>query len=191
MSAETFSRGLRSAVRGLWMGVLDSWQFYKAFEAAIGREIALAWEEGAADGGVTPEEYSPEENAALSRFLVGQYEYITDFADTIMQRSRAKGGALQPLLDKVELWVNRYSEARNQARAMAMADQKMIWELGPTVKHCTSCLKVAGKVKRGSVWFDSGIMPQSRVLECGGWRCLCGLKPTKLPATPGPLPSMP
>jgi len=92
---------------------------------------------------------------------------------------------------RIPMWTNRYREVMNTAKTMAGADKKLIWVLGPTEESCPSCLKLAGKVKRGSVWMASGIQPQSPALACGGFFCQCSLQPTDLPASPGRLPSIP
>jgi hypothetical protein len=97
---------------------------------------------------------------------------------------------LRAASSRLPMWINRYTEVVNTAKIMAGADRKLKWVLGPT-EHCSSCLKLAGKVKRGSVWIASGIQPQSRSLECGGFNCQCSLQPTTDRASAGRLPSIP
>ena len=62
---------------------------------------------------------------------------------------------------------------------------------GFLVHNCSSCMKLAGKVKRGSFWQASGIQPQHPGLRCGGWNCQCFLSPTTDRASAGRLPSIP
>ncbi len=57
---------------------------------------------------------------------------------------------------------------------------------GFLVHNCNSCQKLNGKIKRGSYW-QKTIMPRSRNLECGGWRCCCDLVPTDDPISKGKL----
>jgi hypothetical protein len=97
---------------------------------------------------------------------------------------------LRAASSRIPMWVNRYTEVVNTAKTMAGADRKLKWVLGPT-EHCSSCLKLAGKVKRGSFWQASGIQPQSSSLACGGFNCKCSLQPTTDRASAGRLPSIP
>ena len=97
---------------------------------------------------------------------------------------------LRAASSRIPMWVNRYNDVVNTAKIMAGGDKKLKWVLGPT-EHCSSCSKLAGKVKRGSVWIASGIQPQSRSLACGGYNCQCSLQPTTDRASAGRLPSIP
>jgi hypothetical protein len=97
---------------------------------------------------------------------------------------------LRTASSRLPMWINRYTEVVNTAKTMACANQKLMWTLGPT-EHCSSCLKLEGKVKRGKFWQESGVLPQSRQLECGGFRCQCSLQPTDAPLSRGSLPRLP
>ena len=100
------------------------------------------------------------------------------------------GGKLQKVFARIELWVNRWEDVYNQALLMGRENPKLKWVVGPT-EHCTTCLKLNGKVKRASTWEASGWRPQSRDLACGGWKCQCRLVPTTEPLTKGRLPTTP
>lgn len=183
---EAFARNVRAAVRGLWSGVMDYYDFFDAMASAVRYGITNAWNDGAAECGILPNELSPEEQMARQSMITGQMGYINGFASAIEQNSKANGGLLGPLLTRGEMWSNRYNDAKNQARTMACADKKLKWTLGPT-EHCKDCARLAGKVKRGSQWT---IRPQSPELECGGFRCQCQLVPTDEPMSKGPLPKI-
>ena len=71
---ENYRRGLRAAVRGLWLGALDRDQFWDAMSSTISRGITSAWHAGAADCGIAPDELSPEELAALQKAI--DYEHL-------------------------------------------------------------------------------------------------------------------
>ena len=56
-------------------------------------------------------------------------------------------------------------------KVMLDSDRNMRWTLG-NADHCRSCLKLAGKVKRGSFWLLKGILPaqpNAWYLDCRGW----------------------
>lgn len=186
---------LRRPVRGYWAGEADFVTFYDMMETAIRQGLTGAWREGAKDMGIDPDELTDAEQAALEEMIRTEQSHIGDLAERVEAGSKANGGKLQPLFDRVEsMWVLRYQDARNKARAMAGADKKLMWELGRTEKHCSSCLKLAGRIKRASQWLAAGILPQNppnSKLECGGWQCDCRLVPTDEPSSRGPFPKLP
>lgn len=189
--AANYYNAIRSAVRGLWVGALDFDQFFQALESAIRLGVPQAWYEGAKECGITPAELTPEERLAMQAAIWDEYNYIGGFASAIEAGSKGNGGKLGPLMTRAKLWVNRYKDITNRAKTMACGDQKLVWVLGKTEQHCSSCLKLTDKVKRASQWERAGIRPQHPDLECGGWRCDCSLEPTDAPMSMGPLPSIP
>ena len=192
MSINSYRNGLRSATRGLWNGALDRTQFNSNIRATINDRLSQAWEEGAAECNVLPDDFTPAEQLALGKAIQAELKALPAFADRIQENSKVNAGKLKPLLDRINtLWVNRYRDVRNQAKVSACKDQKFVWKLGPTELHCSTCPRLNGKVKRGSVWAKSGIRPQNppnKDLECGGWNCLCELNPTTRPVSKGVLP---
>jgi hypothetical protein len=96
---------------------------------------------------------------------------------------------LTPLLQRAELWVNRYNNAVNQSKTLACADQKGQWFLGPTEQHCISCAGFNRRVYRFSTWAANDALPQGRCLSCNGFRCQCEIRPTDKPITKGRFPS--
>ena len=183
---ETFARDIRAAVRGLWSGVLDYYDFFDTMASAVRYGITNAWNDGAAECDILPNELSPEEQMARQSMITGQMGYINGFASAIEQNSKANGGALQPLLNRGALWSNRYNDAKNQAMVMACADKKLKWILGPTCEHCPDCVRLANKVKRNSQWT---IRPQSPRLACKGFG-KCYFEVTDEPMSKGPLPKI-
>ena len=185
-----YARGIRAVVRALWIGVSDYFDAWDMMYTTIRRGITLAWHEGAAEVGIAPDELSPAETQALEQMIVGQLNYVDGFLSAILEGSRARKGKLGPQLKRAKMWANRYADARNRAKTMAGGDQKLIWTLGPT-EHCTTCLKLSGKIKRASQWRDANIRPQMSSLACGGYNCQCSLVPTTEPMSKGPLPRIP
>jgi hypothetical protein len=192
--AANYRNGIRSAVRGLWSGAFTYSQFFDAMDTTIRAGIPQAVYEGAAECDILPAELTPEETAMMRSAIFSEINSIGGFADVIIAGSKANGGKLAPLMSRAELWVNRYLDVMNRAKLLACGNQKLKWVLGPTKKHCSSCSKLAGKVKRANYWRDRGIQPQNPpnpFLECDGWNCLCQLVPTDEPLSRGPLPSLP
>jgi hypothetical protein len=190
-SVKSYRRDLRAVVRGLWSGILTFDQAADSMDIAIERNLTQAWNQGARECGIRPDELSEDELDALQERITDELVNLSGFLLVIQEKSKANGGKLAPLFRRVELWVNRFPDIQNQAKTMACADEKLIWVLGRVEKHCRTCLKLAGKVKRASFWLRSGIRPQNppnEFLECGGWRCDCRLSKTDKPVSKGPLP---
>lgn len=182
---------LRSSVRGLWTGALDTAQFSDAMFSGIRRFLTLAWLEGSMRCGIGEADLSPEELVKREQVIVAEFGYVAGFADAINAGSKAVGGGLAPLFARAELWANRYPEVATMAELMACRDQKKQWRMNPRKEHCGDCKKLHGKVKRASVWEAAGVHPNAYELECGpGRKCGCALEDTNDPITPGPLPKL-
>ena len=115
--------------------------------------------------------------------------HVPDFANAIAANSKANGGQLTPLYDRIEMWINSYARIVSLAGQLAATDAKGMWKYGDTVDHCPSCSGYAGRVYRNSVWrkflepFD--LLPKGKGLACGGWRCDCSIIPTSEPVSSG------
>ena len=51
------------------------------------------------------------------------------------------------------------------------------WHVGPT-DHCPTCLELDGQTKTADAWAQLaaiGVEPQGTGLDCGGYRCQCGI----------------
>ncbi|MBA3867774.1 MAG: 2'-5' RNA ligase family protein [Anaerolineae bacterium] len=188
-SVNMYRKSMRDATRGLWSGALTLYDFHETMGSAIRRQFPLAWNEGAAKFGITDTERSDEEEQRLTLEINTEISYIAGFGLDIIDGSKANDGALQPLLNRAELWVNTYERIVSLAGTMAAADQKGEWFYGDTKDHCPSCSGYAERVYRNSTWrkylepYD--LMPKGKGLACGGWLCDCSIKPTDKPITRG------
>ena len=137
-------------------------------------------------------EDNPKHWKKLPKLLTGSRLWVEsgETGSNLELKQKEPDLTLRAASSRIPMWTNRYTEVMNTAKVMAGGDRKLKWVLGPT-EHCSSCMKLAGKVKRGSMWVASGIQPQSRSLECGGYNCQCSLQPTTDRASPGRLPSIP
>lgn len=187
---DNYRMGLRFAVRGLWTGVIDRDQFDEQMRVLINRRLKQAFDEGAAECGIKPDEFTEEENLALVQTILEELEHIDELAQRVEENSKKNKGKLTPLLTRVStLWVNKYNDFVNLGKQQVCGDEKLIWNLGSTKEHCRDCLNYNGRVYRASVWKRNKIKPQSKRLFCRGFRCLCELKPTNLPVTKGRVPA--
>lgn len=182
-----YQLNLRAAVRGLWSGQIDFDAAFGMLLQAIDRGFTQAWTEGAKECGIEPGEWTAEERTALAVRIGEEKTYIYTLLEAV-EAGRKGVGKLAPLYTRLQMWVNRYQDVKNQAKTMACADQKLKWVLGPT-EHCETCMKAAGKVKRASQWAKTDLRPQAPCLQCGGYRCQCSLVLTDEPLSRGRLPA--
>lgn len=184
-----YRREVRSVIRGLWIGAITKRQALTAFRRAIGQGIDKAWTAGAIECDIAEDELTQDELAARDKYIFEQGELATGFIDAIAVQSKANGGKLTPLLQRGELWINRYNDAQNQAKLMACADRKGQWQIGPTEKSCLSCSGLDRRVYRFSVWEQNDARPQSERLACKGFNCQCRIVPTDRAITRGRFPA--
>jgi hypothetical protein len=170
MTQQAFRNGVRSAVRGLWNGSLSRSQFTSSLQSTIARNLQTAWQEGATECKVQADELTEDEIKARDAFIKEQQGFVSDFGTAIREVDKLAKGKLKPLFERAEMWINRYSDAKERAKSLACGNQKLEWQVGAT-EHCKDCSGYNGKVYRASVWGE--IRPQSSCLECGGFRCQC------------------
>lgn len=190
---------LRAAVRGLYEYHFDEYQFWDAMSATIRLGLTRAWTQGANEMGIQYDELSQEELGHLNIAIQYEHQWIPGLMDAVIeQREKREAGdktaTITPLFQRLEIWAGRYEGVQSQARAMAGADQKLMWDRGATKNACRSCLVLSYKVKRASWWFDSGILPRvhgAYYLACRGFLCLCQLIPTDAPMSKGRMPNLP
>jgi hypothetical protein len=190
----SYLQSLRAVARGLWVGAIDYAQAYEALDIAVRHGITKAWYEGLKEAGFSPTEMSDAEKLELRRMLVNEQTRMDSFLTHCLDNNKASGATWATCDAKAKLWAMRASDARNKALTMAQSDPKLMWAIGYTEKHCSTCLKLNGKVKRASYWAKIGVRPQNPpnpLLECQGWRCDCRFVPTEEPLSKGPLGRLP
>jgi|SRR3990172_189741 len=185
-----FGRSVRSLVYGLWRGELDLFTFIDTMVFTLERNLTQAWYEGAAQCGVKSSELTEAETNARRDFIANQYAYLLGFADAVNKGSKANKGKLGPLIERSDLWVGRYAEAKYAGMQMACKDKKLKFVRGPTSDPCEDCIGFDGKVYRASTWLAANIRPRARNLKCRGYKCLCKFVVTDDPITPGSPPSL-
>lgn len=182
-----FRSNLRSAVRAFWNGTFSEGEFVTSFNDTIDFRLREAYRQTAECYGIAEDEFTTQEQNWINNFIVEQISQTGNFTDTILE-NRKPNGKLTPLLDRVELWSNRYNQVENNARTFFAENQKLIWTVSPNKVHCSNCGRLNGYVKRASQWRDYPLEPQSPNLACGGYRCGCSLIETDAPMSRGSLP---
>ena len=184
-----YRSNIRAGVRGLWGGSMNYIEFYDQMMLAIEKGFREAWEEGAAEGCIRPEDFTTSETNRLYAEINKQFAYVDGFATAIEEGSKANGGMLAPLMYRADMWINEYSRIKTLAKALALKDKKHRWTLNPA-EHCGSCLKLSGQVCRMSFWLTHVMPKQWDKLDCKN-ACKCTLESTTDACTRGPLPGLP
>jgi len=166
--------------------------FDGTFARSIDQQLTEAWNTGANEVGVAPEDMTASDIEFLQRIIENENDFITRIGDEIV--ADRDGGMTAEDFDakynaRVDLWANRYTEVVNMARVRFGGKQRLEWQLGATEDHCGICQKLNGIVAFADEWAQFGIYPQNppnQMLSvavngkpgCKGWRCDCECKPT-------------
>lgn len=177
---EYFRATLVRMVRNVYDGELGG-DFIDIMKNLILGQISQAFEQAWTDDGneLPPPEYIRDASQEMVR---GQWEYVQGFYDAIVD-ARVDQTPVAPLLARAELWANQFNGAYNEGKRLIALNTggKLIWKLGKTEQHCSTCAQLNGIVAYASEWDTSGAKPQNApnpLLECGGWLCDCSLDPT-------------
>ena len=193
MTQKRYLADLRSIAYGFWNGTFNQAAFQDLMFNAIDRWLTIAWQEGAKQVGILPDEITPTEQVKLMTVIFREYSFVPGLAAFIIQNSKANNGSRAVVYQRIATWANRYADVVNRAKAEAEKDPKLRWVVGPTSDSCRTCQRLNGKIKRASWWRDN-VMPQqpdNPNLECRGFRCLCSLEPTDEPMSRGRMPNVP
>jgi hypothetical protein len=158
--------------------------FDGSFARSIDQQLTQAWNDGADDMGVKPDEMSKEDMNILEGIINNENDFILRIGDEI--RADADAGMAREDFERkyqarLDLWANRFNETVNRAHIVFGGKQKLQWILGATEEHCKTCAALDGIVAWATEWDQSHFhpqMPPNDLLECDGWRCDCKLEPT-------------
>ncbi len=189
MTVALYQQSIRSSFRSLWSGSIDIVDFITTMNSAIERGFERAWRQGSKECGIRPEERTRQEQQALNQLIITSKTHVFSVGQWILNNSKGTG-KLASILDRSDIWINRYNETKEKAKQLACSDQKFVWHVGPT-EHCITCLRLNNRVMRMSRWQELDIHPRDTrpgKLACKGYRCQCRRTRTNQRATPGPLP---
>ncbi|MGD8499544.1 MAG: hypothetical protein PVJ86_02790 [Phycisphaerales bacterium] len=186
--AANYGSEIRAVFRALWLELITYDAFFSSMMVAIQRGLTLAWEDGAKECGIKSDEFTAAERMELEQFIYDQYSYISGVAEYIEANSKPKGGNWAAMVNRSNLWANKWREVRARAASIACANKKKQFVLGATKEHCKSCLGLNGRVYRYETWAANGAIPPSGAFECQGFQCLCYLVDTDQRVTPGRFP---
>jgi hypothetical protein len=181
---EMFDRQLWSYSLEFFRGEISDDQFEADFIAAIENQLTRAWNEGADEVGVLPEEMTADDLAILEGIINDEIGYLTGLAVDIID-IKEDGASIEEFRSKfrprIDIWASKYNEVKIKSSMHFNGKVRRKWVLGATEKHCPSCSALNGIVAFAYEWEQAGITPGesgSSVLSCGGWNCDCKLPET-------------
>jgi hypothetical protein len=176
--ANRYRRDVFGAASAFWKEG-NRGNFYTRMNALIKFGLKDAWEAGAKAVGVLPDEFEPEDTEVINGIIAEEKSHVAgllDFLDGLANDPKAK---LSDADYRLEMWANRWPDVYNRALAYWGGKAKLVWVLGGTVEHCSTCSRLAGIVAWASEWASvPEARPQSHSLECNGFRCRCRMEPT-------------
>jgi len=192
-SIETYNRQLWSYALELYR-TGDGGVFLDQFVTAIANQLTRAWNEGAREVGVDPKEMTDDDKAELKAIIDSEYDQIIKLAEAILEsRSGTLDEFRQAFRNRIDLWVNRYTDVIGRARVYFGGKTRLKWTLGKTEQHCDSCLALDGIVAFAYEWELAGIKPKAppnAMLSCGGWECDCSLEVTEQRRSPNAMTTL-
>ena len=174
-SLTSYQRGLREFGRGLWNDSISIGQFISGMEDMVEREFTGAFAVGVHNGGLSVADLTPEERNERDTMISNEQAHIDGLAHYIY-RNRKGVGKLDAIRSRVDMWVARYSRAKEVGYLIAKRAEPLLWQYDPRKTHCASCESLNGQVRRASYWRKVGIEPNSDRLECFGVFCGCSLR---------------
>lgn len=185
-----YAKALRASVYGLWSGRIDYNDFVDQVITAELTYLSEAYYEGSAKMGVRRDELTDEELRQLTTLIFEQFQYAHSLGQYVLRNSKANDRLLRSAQARLPMWLITFDKFVQLGMLAAKEDPKLKWVLGDA-EHCSSCLKLAGKVKRKSQWIAADIYPKHSNLACSGRNCKCEWIPTDEPLSKGPLPKIP
>jgi hypothetical protein len=192
-SADKYANDIIESARMYWKEGIRG-NFTTRMNAIIKFGLRDAFDLGAADLGMTPEDYSTQEITVRDEIIAEEKSHVADLLDYIDGLANDPTATFDNSISRLELWGARFDDVRGRAVVLLGQDAKLEWHLGETEQHCRTCSRLDGVVKRASFWQTHGILPKAPpndMLECGGWKCDCTLEPTDKPVTRGRMPKVP
>lgn len=143
--------------------------------------VSAAYYEGLKEAGIDPEDFDADMAQEADSLVFEQSAHVDGFIAAI-EDAKADKDKRTGVEQRAELWCNSVEAAGNAGLNRGRATEIVVWKLGETEEHCSTCAWLDGQRHRRKWFTDKGYIPRqpgSQMLECGGWRCDCSLEPVK------------
>lgn len=171
-TASDFSADFIDLVHGALSDDLTRRRAGTVLRAQLNQYGKQARVDGLKDGGVE-DGMDDEDRAEHLAWLAQQSAYVSGFMDEVY----GKGLTDDQVDQRATLWVNKSLQSAYYG-GLTSADKNGMyaWILGATKEHCDTCAMMSGQTHRLKDYVSKGILPQSNVLDCGGYQCKCSLR---------------
>ena len=171
-----YQRVMWQAVRDMYNGGINSFEFETVMVQLIEGQLRRAWNAGMREIGLDPSvDMTPDFEAELQSIMLNEFEYVPKLVADISEAIALQTN-IDPFKIRVEMWAKRYQDTLNQAKIYCAKDnQKYEWIYTPDKDHCRTCLSLNGIVAYAREWEESGLKPQGHNLQCRGFLCGCDL----------------
>ncbi len=144
----------------------------------VKQAVEDAYFEGLKEGGISPDEMDEEDAQNIVQLNLTQQDYITAFVRSIRE-ARDDRAAQRDILDnRIDLWTASIAAAGQAGLNSAKANEMVVWRLGATEEHCSTCNQLNGQSHRRKWFVSKNYLPRTpgAALECGGFKCQCTLE---------------
>jgi hypothetical protein len=170
-----FERDLFSAQEALNDSDINRRRAGTVIRGLLAKHGRQAYRDGLKEGGVESDVLDESALDDYNRWLADQSAYVS----ALTERISTNGYSEAQIEQSVTMWANKaLRDVYLMGLASADANGMYEWVLGAT-EHCDDCLRLSGQKHRMRGWLNSGWIPGSSKLSCGGYNCKCGLKRTK------------
>jgi len=176
---DEYLRQLRAIAFALFNGDISVPAFETGMKNLIEDNFFAAWADGA---GLAIEDIAASDVQIILSQIKTEKRYVAKLAEHFIQNV-GEAETYDKLLERLDPWSNAWERVKNIAKVKTAPETNFRWEIDPTKDNCFDCLSLDGLVKSGDEWFNSGVYPRSRRLECKGFYCGCQYIETSEPSS--------
>lgn len=189
-TVDFYLRQLLGLIRAVYNGDMRR-EFLDIMANLIQGQLTQAWMLALQEDNCTGGQMTDAMRIQLEGFILSEYGFVDGLYNDILNAALLKQ-PVDPFFQRARLWANRWNDVYNAAKLTIAAEcgERLMWKLGMTEDHCTTCAALDGIVAFATEWEQLNVRPQSPpnpVLECSGWRCGCELVPTDKRRSPNAL----
>ena len=128
--------------------------------------------------------FESDDEQTVGDWIAEQRGYVAEFAKAAQAAAKlfaaddpGAGAAQDAVFARADMWADSLRSLGDLGKASAKANQPLTWRLGATEKHCETCATLNGQTHRLKWYTARDYIPRKNgaAMECGGWRCECGL----------------
>jgi hypothetical protein len=171
---QTFTEALFDAFIGYASGgAVTKWR--NAAGRAVIEGHSSAFYRGYDEAGA--EETEPDDERWLTTRQKEQVEFLAGVFEWIKEQRDAETVTEDAIRARVEQWAQALDATFGEGKLRGNKSQVLVWHLGETEDHCTTCARLDGQRHKAQWYLDRDYLPgkAGAAMLCGGYRCGCYL----------------